>query len=114
MKRVLLCGVLALAGCSKKPAAPAPLSNTTESPAATAPAQPNAAATTADDANANLDKTVARLTQALRKFAAENRRVPKSLDELVSAGYLPELPGAPAGKRFVFDDQLRVTLQPAK
>jgi hypothetical protein len=43
------------------------------------------------------------LTQAVRKYSAEQRTVPKSLDELVSAGYLKQLPAAPAGKNFVIE-----------
>jgi hypothetical protein len=56
-------------------------------------------------------KTLDRLTQAVRKYAAEMRTAPKSLDELVAAGYLPEAPVAPPGKKYVIDQQLRVRLQ---
>jgi hypothetical protein len=45
------------------------------------------------------------LTQALRKFSAEKQRVPKSLQELVTAGYLPSVPAAPAGKRFEINEK---------
>ena len=52
---------------------------------------------------------LAELTQALRKYSAEQRRVPDSLSELVSAGYLQQLPAAPPGKAFVIDTkQLKV------
>jgi hypothetical protein len=50
------------------------------------------------------------LTQVVRKFGMEQRRAPKSIDELVSAGYLSHLPGAPAGKRFAIDQKLKVYL----
>ena len=43
------------------------------------------------------------LTQALRKFSAEKQRVPASLNELVSAGYLSALPAAPSGQKFVIN-----------
>lgn len=56
-------------------------------------------------------KTLDRLTQAVRKYAAEMRIAPKSLDELVAAGYLSEAPVAPPGKKYVIDQQLRVRLQ---
>jgi hypothetical protein len=46
---------------------------------------------------------LAQLTQALRKFGVERRQTPKSLDEIVSAGYLQRVPAAPAGKQFVID-----------
>jgi hypothetical protein len=62
---------------------------------------------------ADVDRTATleRLTQALRRYSAEKQRVPKSLEELVSAGYLSELPAAPAGKKYVFDQQLLVTIK---
>jgi hypothetical protein len=56
-------------------------------------------------------KTLDRLTQTVRKYAAETHSAPKSLNELVAAGYLAEMPEVPAGKRFVIDQNLRVQLQ---
>ncbi len=51
------------------------------------------------------------LTQVLRKYSVENRRVPKSLDEVVAAGYLKEMPPAPAGKKFTIEPKkLQVVL----
>jgi hypothetical protein len=45
------------------------------------------------------------LTQALRKFSVEQRRVPVSLNELVAAGYIPSLPQPPPGKVFEIDSK---------
>ena len=45
------------------------------------------------------------LTQTLRKYSAEKQKVPSSLDELVGAGYLTELPQPPPGKKFVINPQ---------
>jgi hypothetical protein len=53
---------------------------------------------------------LAELTQAVRKYSAETRRVPKSLDDLVSQGYLTKVPLAPPGKRFAIDKTLHVYL----
>jgi hypothetical protein len=50
------------------------------------------------------------LTQAVRKYAAEQQKVPASLEELVAAKYLPAVPEAPAGKRFGIDKKLQVYL----
>jgi competence protein ComGC len=50
------------------------------------------------------------LTQALRKYAVEQRRAPTTLDELVAKGYLAAIPSAPAGKKFAIDKNLRVYL----
>ena len=43
------------------------------------------------------------LTQALRKFSVEQRRVPVSLNELIAAGYIPNMPQPPPGKVFGID-----------
>lgn len=50
------------------------------------------------------------LTQAVRKYAAEKQRAPKSLEEIFAAGYLPAMPAAPAGKTFAIDKKLQVYL----
>jgi len=102
-------GLFLLAGCSKEPEPiSAPL------PAETAPAANSAPSINVQAAEADMSATLNRLTQTLRRYAAEHQRAPANLGELVAAGYLPELPGAPPGQRFVFDEQLRVTLAKAK
>ncbi len=53
--------------------------------------------------DANLETTLAQLTQALRKFSMEHRRVPKSFGEIVAAGYVSGLPQPPRGKQFAVD-----------
>ena len=51
------------------------------------------------------------LTQAVRKFSAERRRVPENLDEVIRAGYIQNIPDPPAGKKFVLNPKrLEVTL----
>ena len=96
MKLALFLCALLLAGCGKK------------APGTTAPAAPPSSnpATESDQA-----QTLERLTQVVRKYAAETRSAPKSLNELVTAGYLPEAPTPPAGKQYVIDAQLRVQLK---
>jgi Fic family protein len=54
--------------------------------------------------------TIADLTQAVRKFAVEQRQTPKTLEELVTRGYLERIPAAPPGKRYAIDKQLKVFL----
>jgi hypothetical protein len=51
-----------------------------------------------------------RLTQAVRRYGVEQRRAPATLQQVVDAGYLKEMPAAPAGKRFVIDKKLEVRL----
>jgi hypothetical protein len=50
------------------------------------------------------------LTQAVRKYGVEKRRVPKTLEELVASGYLSQIPQAPAGKKFAINKNLQVYL----
>ena len=59
---------------------------------------------------ANLADVLKELTQVVRRFGAEQRRVPKSFEELVAHGYLSRVPPAPAGKRFAIDKNLQVYL----
>jgi hypothetical protein len=104
-------------GCRK----PSPASNPSASaqPAAdnTAPAaepqqatsQPSPAAATDE---AQIAAVLNELTQAVRKFGVEQRRVPKSLQEVAARGYLSSVPPAPAGKKFVIDKKLQVRLVP--
>lgn len=95
---LVCCSAIALSGCSNKLQPPASSSAVSTSSAATA-------------SESDASKTLERLTQAVRKYAAETRSEPKSLNDLVAAGYLSELPEAPAGKKFVIDGNLRVQLQ---
>lgn len=96
MKRGLLLLAVVIAiqvGCGKKEASAPVVPATVEAPA---PANTEAAD------NAAL---LGQLTQTLRKFSAEKQRVPKTLQELTAAGYLPALPAAPAGKKFVINEK---------
>lgn len=100
-----------MGGCGKKPKATTAdgqdkSSAPEQSPANnTSPAAGNAtrvvpvAVAEGADASAQL----AQLTQVLRRFGVEHRRVPQSLNEVVAAGYLAALPAAPAGKQFAID-----------
>jgi hypothetical protein len=46
---------------------------------------------------------VAQLTQAIQMFQAEQDRLPKDLNELVTMDYLKQIPKAPYGKKIVYD-----------
>jgi hypothetical protein len=102
--RVLVTAAIAalMLACGKGPPPVAP-----SDPAnATAPAEERG---TADEASAA--GLLADLTQAVRKFSAEQRRVPKDLEELVSQGYLGHVPPAPAGMTFAINKNLQVYLR---
>ena len=104
------CCLLALAGCRPK-------QESTPAVSADVPSgvSPNAAsgsgavptATTAPDSTAAM---LSQLTQAVRRFALEKQQVPKSLDDLVAAGYLNSVPPAPGGKGWAVNKNLEVYL----
>jgi hypothetical protein len=98
-------GLLFVNGCHKESAAP-PQSSSSATSASVPAGEGSAADETA--------KTLSRLTQVLRKYSAEHQRVPKSLNDLVAEGYISEMPPAPPGKAFTFDDKLQVTLSDKK
>lgn len=86
--------LLGLVGCGKK-------TDTRQLPA---PPQPGVTQQAQQQAGApDLTPTLANLTQALRKYSIENRRVPANLNELVTAGYIASLPSPPPGKKFAIN-----------
>ncbi len=108
-----LCLIPFLASCSKDQEAPAAEpSNVTATRttigAPTTPAVPDGPAIAEADVSAILEE----MTQALRKFSFEKKRLPTSIDELVTAGYLGAKPTAPGSKRFAIDPkEARVVLK---
>jgi hypothetical protein len=115
----LVSGVLVLASCSKHPPREAasqpvpPAASTPDTGANPAPAaNPNITPVTIVPAGPDPAPMLAQLTQLLRRFSAEHRQVPKSLNDLVAAGYLTALPAAPAGKQFAIEPKhLQVVLR---
>ena len=127
--------LLALFGCGKKATAPMappnlPSENATAPNAATAPSDARAVLTaspptqmaSSGQVTANLQPVIIsesaemtvvldQLTQALRKYSVENRKIPASFGEVVGAGYVQGMPAPPVGKQFVIDRKLvRVVL----
>ncbi len=110
----VLCLVLGLTACNR-PENQAPAADTD---APTAPAAGNAAPATPTVpdgpaiAEADVSAILEEMTQALRKFSFEKKRLPGSIDELVTAGYLGAKPTAPGGKLFTIDPkESRVVLK---
>ena len=94
-------GVL-LAGCGNRSETPATPNAAVTTEAAPGPAAAEVtAATTASEAD--LGAVLAELTQVLRKYGFERKDLPKTVEVLVAAGYLPAMPQAPAGKKFAID-----------
>jgi hypothetical protein len=102
----------ALLGCSKAPApVPPPPGPAAAEPVSPPPPAPTAVPEAVPSDQAALAELLGQLTQVARKFAAEQQRVPQSLDELVSRGYLARVPAAPSGKAFTITRQLQVELR---
>lgn len=105
MMGVILMGSLVLLGCSQK-AETASDANANGAAANAGPHQTPAVVQpvaipegTAADSSAVL----AALTQAVRKYSFEHRVMPKSFAEVVAAGYIKNVPPAPAGQRYEID-----------
>lgn len=90
----LLCSIpLLVSGCGKKTESPGPVA----APAAsTAPAGPG---------EADMGAVLRDLTQAVRKYSIERKQKPKTLNEVVAAGYVQNLPEPPRGKKFEIDSK---------
>jgi hypothetical protein len=54
-----------------------------------------------------MEKTLADLTQALRKYSFERRQMPRSFSEVIAAGYVQPVPQAPPGKKFEIDPKTK-------
>ncbi len=112
LKRFLPAIALVLGiGCREHPAAPTAAAQAEATPVTNSAAAPTP--TTGEKVGsdpAQIATVLSALTQAVRKYAVEQRRVPKSFDEIVAAGYLSATPQAPAGKKFTIDKNLQVNL----
>ena len=112
--------VMVVTGCTKHkptdaangyipPAVSQPPESGTANPAAV---ESRVAPATIEPAGADPGPMLAQMTLVVRKFAVERRQVPKSLNDLVAAGYLTALPPAPAGKQFAIEPKhLEVILE---
>lgn len=112
---LLLIGSIAcLVGCGKPSAtSPTPAetaSQVEESPSAPRRGDDRTPPAAAGASESELATALSELTQAVRRYAMEQRRAPKSLDELVQQGYLERVPQAPPGKAFAIDKKLQVYL----
>ena len=53
--------------------------------------------------SADRTTSLAGLNQTIRQFQSMEGRFPEDLEELVSEGYLPQLPSPPRGQKFDYD-----------
>jgi hypothetical protein len=126
MKRVYLCAALlavALTGCGGnegEPAGPAATNETENATNETASGNPLTAPVDylgavgqAQRHSAKVADTV-QIQSAIRQFQAVEGRNPKDLNELVSSGYLTQVPKAPYGMKILYDvrtGQVRIVRQ---
>ena len=109
VRLMLACFIAIVAfGCGQKSEStgrPDPGGATGENHAATLQDQPALSAGSLvnreSDVQSDQATTLDTLTRAVRKYSAEQQRVPGNLNELVGAGYLKTIPPAPPGKKFV-------------
>jgi predicted small lipoprotein YifL len=98
--------VFAGAGCgSKQPLAQPPVAETApEAGTATVP-EPQVVRPVAvpEPSGGDTAPVLNALTQALRKYAFEHHGMPRTFAEVVSAGYVSNLPDPPAGKKYEID-----------
>lgn len=108
------CGWLLAASCGKEsepttkiPAQPAPESTPKAEASSPAPArgpvapqQQPAGGVAAETVNA---EHFGQLSQALLTFRRDKNRAPKDWQELITTGYLKQMPKPPAGRRYTFD-----------
>jgi len=111
---ILSCWLAFLLGCGKKATLPpAPTASQDAGKSVLAPPSnrpPPTAGSTADDLQ--MATALSQMTQAVRKYAVEQRKAPKNLSEVAAAGYLSSVPVAPAGKQFAISQKLEVYLSP--
>ncbi|HEX5218430.1 MAG TPA: hypothetical protein VFZ59_02595 [Verrucomicrobiae bacterium] len=58
-----------------------------------------------DTAQANTSDSpeLAELTKQVRRYSIEKRKLPQSVEDLVTAGYIQAVPPAPTGKKYAID-----------
>ncbi len=94
------------AGATVGPALVAPEAPPVAPPGGTAPAALTPAAPAGPAESAPLDATAQeRILAAMQSYVIDNSANPKSLEELVTRGYLKSLPAAPAGKKWVYNPE---------
>ena len=115
--RALAASFLALlVGCGKPPpetAAPGESAVVEAAETSAGPVEPSVSEPRLETAAADEAATAAmlgELTQMVRRYGMEHQKVPQSLEDLVTAGYISRLPSAPAGRRFVISRALEVQL----
>ena len=116
----LLCCGLLFTACRKKrqtgpgdPTTPTPAVASQPDAAVAAPA-PSAPAPGTPPAAVSINyQHFNQLSEALLKFRRDKNRGPANWQELITTGYLKQMPDAPPGKQYVFDRSLNVQMVPA-
>ena len=110
---IVCCGLLLAASCGKEPeSAPktpaTPAHESTPNAEAPSPAPVRTPVAQQQPPGGVASETVnaehfGQLTQALLTFRRDKNRAPKDWQELITTGYLKQMPKPPAGRRYIFD-----------
>jgi hypothetical protein len=96
-----------IAGCGKKAGSSSPAPTPETQSAEPAPAGQsqvsNAPPASVQPVQADTGSMLDKLTWAVRQYCIANHSVPSSLDVVVAAGFITNMPPAPAGKKFSID-----------
>jgi hypothetical protein len=84
---------------NQSPAAPSTATSTQPVPGDQSSTAPDLAQPAQGDMKSMLDE----LTWSVRQYCIANHSVPASLDEVAAAGFITNMPTAPAGKKFAID-----------
>ena len=102
--RLLLALGWGLCGCDAKPAAKSAPAGAAANNPLTAPVDYLGAQGRAKQHATRMISTV-EIESAIRQFQGIEDRLPTGFEELVAQHYLPALPAAPRGRRFVYNPQ---------
>ena len=121
--RPILSGILAvgvllvLPACGKKqPTTPSTVADSQANPSSQAadgaavPAPAGTANPTEVTNPADVQGTLGLLTDAVRKYCVEQRKVPSTIEEVIAAGYIRNAPAPPPGKKFAINSRREVIL----
>jgi PBP1b-binding outer membrane lipoprotein LpoB len=102
-----------LAGCGKKTETPSPTiaTQSVEPAPAGQPQTSNAPPASVQPVQADTGPLLDQLTWSLRQYCMATHSVPSSLDVVVAAGFITNMPPAPAGKKYsIVPKKLQVIL----
>ncbi len=112
---LFMAALIWVAGCGKETpkgsSSGAPGSAEAISSPSTPQTEPAAVRPVVVNETGDLTLVLAQLTDAVRKYSVEKRRVPADLNEVIAAGYISGTPQVPAGKKYIINARREVELK---